>query len=219
MFPRLLPATRALLIANVVVYLLQLASGREAMVAFELWPLDLGDTGYGYPFMLWQPLSSGFMHGGLAHLLFNMLALWMFGSPLEQVWGQKRYLTFYFVCLLGASLCQLVVSTWLLASGGPAVSTVGASGAIFGLLLGYGMLFPNQRMIVFPIPMEIKARTLVIIYGALTLFYGITGTQAGVAHFAHLGGMVFGWLMIRYWRGQPPFGRGRRGPPRMRVVK
>ncbi|MGS1078450.1 rhomboid family intramembrane serine protease [Pseudoxanthomonas beigongshangi] len=220
MFPPVLPVTRALLIANVVVFLLQMFLGPAITDLFVQWPIDF--TGVGPRdggFMLWQPLTSGFMHGGPGHLFFNMLALWMFGSPLEATWGEKRFTTYYFVCLIGANLCQLLVSSWVLASGGPNIYSLGASGAVFGLLLGYGMLFPNQRMIVFPIPMEIRARTLVIIYGALALFFGITGTQAGVAHFAHLGGMLFGWLMIRYWRGQPPFGKRRPPGPRMRIVK
>ncbi|WP_454829880.1 rhomboid family intramembrane serine protease [Pseudoxanthomonas wuyuanensis] len=220
MFPRLLPVTQALLIANVAVYLLQMFLAPAVTEPFALWPLNF--SGYdlpGYSFMPWQLLTSGFMHGNFGHLLFNMLALWMFGSPLEATWGEKRFLTFYMVCLLGANLCQLLVTSWIASGGGMVYSSLGASGGVFGLLLGYGMLFPNQRMIIFPIPMEIRARTLVIIYGAMALLFGVTGWQPGVGHFAHLGGMLFGWLLIRYWRGQPPFGGKRRGPPRMRVVK
>ena len=214
MFPRLLPVTRALLIANVAVYLLQLVSGNALMDWLALWPL-------GYGFMPWQLLTYGFLHdtGGIGHLAFNMLALYMFGSPLEQTWGGKRFLTFFLVCVAGAGLLQLAVGWWMMAGGAPPYPTVGASGGVFGLLLGYGMLFPNQRMIVFPLPMEIRARTLVIFYAALALVLGFTGLQPGVAHFAHLGGMLFGWLLIRYWRGQPPFGRSGKGPPRMRIVK
>ena len=214
MFPRLLPVTRALLIANVAVYLLQLVSGNVLMDWLALWPL-------GYGFMPWQLLTYGFLHdtGGIGHLAFNMLALYMFGSPLEQTWGGRRFLTFFLVCVAGAGLLQLAVGWWMMAGGAPPYPTVGASGGVFGLLLGYGMLFPNQRMIVFPLPMEIRARTLVIFYAVIALVLGFTGLQPGVAHFAHLGGMVFGWLMIRYWRGQPPIGRSGKGPPRMRIVK
>jgi len=214
MFPRLLPVTRNLLIANVAVYVLQLLLGGAFDMLFALRPV-------GYGFMPWQLLTYGFMHdtSGLAHLAFNMLALWMFGSPLEQTWGPKRFLTYYLVCIVGAGLLQLGVGWWMVSNGGMPYPTVGASGGVFGLLLGYGMLFPNNRMIIFPLPMEIRARTLVIIYAVLALLMGFTGLQPGVAHFAHLGGMVFGWLMIRYWRGQPPFGRGRKGPPHMRIVK
>jgi membrane associated rhomboid family serine protease len=214
MFPRLLPVTRNLLIANVGVYLLQLMLGDAFQAWFALWPVGDG-------FMPWQLLTYGFLHdtSGLTHLLFNMLALYMFGSSLEQTWGPKRFLTYFLVCIVGAGLLQLIVGWWMVSAGALPYATVGASGGVFGLLLGYGMLFPNQRMIVFPLPMEIKARTLVIFYAVLALVLGFTGLQPGVAHFAHLGGMLFGWLMIRYWRGQPPFGGRRRGPPRMRVVK
>jgi membrane associated rhomboid family serine protease len=141
----------------------------------------------------------------------------MFGAPLEYTWGQKRYLAYYLVCMVGAGLCQLVVGAWMMAQGSGAYPTMGASGAIFGLLLAYGMLFPNQRVMLLIPPIPMKARTLVIVYGAVELLLGASGLQPGVAHFAHLGGMLFGWMMIRYWRGQPPFGR--RGPPRPRIVR
>ena len=214
MFPRLLPVTKALLIANGVIYLLQLLMGGVLEQWLALWPV-------GYGFMPWQVLSYGFLHdpSGLTHLLFNMLALYMFGSPLEQTWGQKRFLTYFLVCVAGAGLLQLGVGWWTVWNGGMPYKTVGASGGVFGLLLVYRMVFPNQRMIVFPLPMEIRARTLVIFYAAITLLMGFTGLQPGVAHFAHLGGMLFGWLLIRYWRGQPPFGKRRPPPPRMRIVK
>lgn len=219
MFPRLLPVTRALLIANVVVFLLQNVVAYTVTEPFQLWPMNFGDAPAGYSFQIWQLLTSGFMHASLGHLFFNMLALWMFGSPLEQTWGERRFLVFYMVCLIGANVCQVLVATWSLSSMGQAYPSLGASGGVFGLLLGYGMLFPNNRMIVFPIPFEIRARTLVIVYGALALLLGVTGWQPGIAHFAHLGGMLFGWLLIRYWRGQPPFGKGRRGPPNIRIVR
>lgn len=216
MFPPLLPVTRNLLIANVAVYLLQLMLGGTLEAWFALWPV-------GHGFMPWQLLTYGFLHdtGGLAHLGFNMLALYMFGSSLEQTWGAKRFLTYFLVCIAGAGLLQLAVGWWMVSAGALPYPTLGASGGVFGLLLGYGMLFPNNRMIVFPLPMEIKARTLVIFYALLALVLGFTGLQPGVAHFAHLGGMVVGWLMIRYWRGQPPFGRGPRKPrpPHLRSVK
>jgi len=150
-------------------------------------------------------------------MLFNMLALLMFGSQLEHTWGPRRFLTYYLVCVVGAAVCQLIVGAWTLSQGGEAYPTVGASGGVFGLLLAYGMLFPQQRVMLLIPPIPMKARTLVIVYGLVELLMGITNTMPGVAHFAHLGGMLFGWLLIRYWRGQPPFGR--RGPPRMRVVR
>lgn len=217
MFSNLPPITKALLIANGLVFLLQQFAG-NALVAFELWPIGASNDPYaGSDFLPWQLLTYGFMHGNIGHLLFNMLALLMFGAPIEHTWGQRRFLTYYLVCVVGAAVCQLIVGAWTLSQGGEAYPTVGASGGIFGLLLAYGMLFPQQRVMLLIPPIPMKARTLVIVYGVIELLMGITNTMPGVAHFAHLGGMLFGWLLIRYWRGQPPFGR--RGPPRMRVVR
>ena len=216
MFPKLPPVTQALLIANVVVFLLQWALGRSAMLPLELWPIGSGMVESG-GFRPWQLLTSGFMHGDFGHLFFNMLALWMFGAPLEQTWGEKRFLAFYLACLIGGSLCQLALMTWLLSQQGQMSTSLGASGAIFGLLLGYAMLFPNRRMVLFPIPIEMSARTFVIIFGVAELVFAYTGWQPGIGHFAHLGGMLFGWLLIRYWRGQPPFGKRR--PPGPRIVR
>ncbi|NYF18752.1 membrane associated rhomboid family serine protease [Xanthomonas sp. JAI131] len=218
MFPRLPPVTQALLIGNVVVFLLQLLLGDDTFAPFMLWPLsDFDAFSPGQNFQIWQLLTYGFLHGGFSHLLFNMLALYMFGGPLEQTWGNKRFLTYYLVCVAGAGLCQLLVGWWMVSNGGDPYPTLGASGGVFGLLLAFGMLFPNQRvMLLFP-PIPMKARTFVIVFGALELIMGFTGWQPGVAHFAHLGGMLFGWLLIRYWRGQPPFGK--RKPPRPRIVR
>ncbi|TMG97875.1 MAG: rhomboid family intramembrane serine protease, partial [Betaproteobacteria bacterium] len=129
----------------------------------------------------------------------------MFGAELERVWGEQRFIRFYAASVLSAAAAQLLV-TWLAGSFYP---TVGASGGLFGLLLAFGMMFPNRTIMpLFP-PIPMKAKTFVAVYGALELFLGVTGTQEGVAHFAHLGGMLGGYLMIRYWRGQPPFRRRR----------
>jgi membrane associated rhomboid family serine protease len=218
MFSNLPPVTKALLIANGLVFLLQLALGDAVFAPFMLWPPGAESDPYaGYGFMPWQVLSYGFLHGSVPHLLFNMLALLMFGAQVEHVWGQRRYLTYYLVCVIGAALCQLAVGYWTMTQGGGAYPTLGASGGIFGLLLAYGLMFPNQRVMLLIPPIPMKARTLVIIYGVVELLLGVTGTQPGVAHFAHLGGMLFGWLLIRYWRGQPPFGRPK--PPRPRIVR
>lgn len=218
MFTNLPPVTKALLIANGLVFLLQLALGDATLSAFMLWPLGSGSDPYATSdFLPWQLLTYGFMHGNIGHLLFNMLALLMFGAPVEHLWGQRRFLTYYLVCVIGAAVFQLIVGAWTLSQGGEPYPTIGASGGVFGLLLAYGMLFPNQRVMLLIPPIPMKARTLVIVYGVVTLLMGITNTMPGVAHFAHLGGMVFGWLLIRHWRGQPPFGR--RGPPRMRSVR
>lgn len=220
MLPKLPPVTQALLIANALVFLLQMAVGDAALAKLMLWPI--GDGTYdpsspGYHFLPWQLLTYGFMHGSFTHMLFNMIALYMFGAALEYTWGAKRFLTYYLVCVVGAGLLQLLVGWWTMSNGGNAYPTVGASGGVFGLLLAYGMLFPNHRlMLLFP-PIPMKARTFVILYGAIELMLGFTGLQPDVAHFAHLGGMLFGWLLIRYWRGQPPFGKRR--PPGPRIVR
>ena len=209
MFTNLPPVTKALLIANCAVFVLQYLLG-AALAPFMLWPwLPVELAPYApHDFRPWQLLTHGFMHSptNIAHLLFNMLALLMFGAQLEHVWGGRRFLTYFLVCVVGAGLCQLAVVSWGVRHGGGIYPTVGASGGVFGLLLAYGMLFPNQRVMLLIPPIPMKARTLVIVYGLIELVLGVTGTQSGVAHFAHLGGMLFGWLLIRYWRGKPPFG-------------
>jgi membrane associated rhomboid family serine protease len=165
---------------------------------FALWPLQSG------LFWPWQLVSYGFLHGSMLHLFFNMLGLWMFGSELERLWGRSRYAQFLLASLLAAALTQLLI-TWLTGSNVP---TVGASGALFGLLLAFGMLFPNRTIMpLFP-PIPMKARTFVIVFGVIELLFGLSG-RSGVAHFAHLGGMLGGFLMIRFWRGQAPFGSRR----------
>ncbi|GAB1596343.1 rhomboid family intramembrane serine protease [Lysobacter claricitrinus] len=222
MFSKLPPVTRVLLIVNVVVFLLQWLAGEsvlgDALEMMQLWPIGSGDAYGAPPFMPWQVLTYGFMHGSPQHLFFNMLALVMFGSQVEHVWGERRYLGYYLTCVVGAALCQLAVGYGTMAMGGDAYPTVGASGAIFGLLLAYGMLFPNQRVMLLIPPVPMKARTLVIVYGVVELLMGVTGTMPGVAHFAHLGGMLFGWLLIRYWRRRPPSRGNRPKPPHIRVV-
>lgn len=222
MLRNLPPVTRALLIANAAMFVLQwLLQDSEVTLALMLWPVGSAGTYPGAPgFEPWQLVTYGFLHGNLPHLLFNMLALLMFGAPLEHVWGARRFLLYYLVCVVGAALFQLGVGLWAVSEGAPAYPTVGASGGVFGLLLAYGMLFPQQRVMLLIPPIPMKARTLVIVYGVIELLLGVTGQQPGVAHFAHLGGMLFGWLLIRYWRGQPPFGpRRRRPPPHIRIVR
>ncbi len=193
--PPLPPITQALLLVNVAMFCLQMFLGPWLERLLALWPI-------GYGFLPWQVVSYAFLHGSIGHLFFNMLGLWMFGSELERLWGGKRYLQFYFASVLTAALTQLVVG--LLVGGAP---TVGASGGLFGLLLAFGMMFPNRIIMpLFP-PIPMKAKTFVMVFGGLELLFGVTGTASGVAHFAHLGGMLGGFLMMRYWRGQPPFGR------------
>ncbi len=221
MFSNMPPVTKALLIANGLVFLLQQILGDQTFSPFMLWPLGDGGLDAFTPgsqtFLPWQLLTYGFLHGSFAHVAFNMLALVMFGAPLEHTWGTKRFLTYYLVCVVGAGICQLAVASWMVHQGGEMYPTIGASGGVFGLLFAYGLLFPNQRVMLLIPPIPMKARTLVFVYGAVELVLGATGLQPGVAHFAHLGGMLFGWMLIRYWRGQPPFGR--RGPPRPRIVR
>ena len=194
--PPMPPVTQALLLVNVAIFCLDLFVGQWFGRLFALWPL-------GSNFMPWQVVTYAFLHGSVMHLFFNMLGLWMFGAELERVWGTKRFIQFYTASLLAAAVIQLLVNM-LLGSPHP---TVGASGALFGLLLAFGMMFPNRIIMpLFP-PIPMKAKTFVMVFGGLELLLGVTGTQSGVAHFAHLGGMLGGYLMIRYWRGQTPFGR------------
>ncbi len=205
------PITRALLVANVLLFLAQAGLGDAPFIDLMLWPW--GDYPVRLPggaidhvgFLPWQLLTYGFLHGGFTHLFFNMFALWMFGGPLEATWGSRRFLNYYLICVVGAGLVQLLVTTLAVGHGGPVYPTIGASGGVFGLLLAYGLLFPNVRlMLIFP-PIPMRARTFVIVYGCLELFLGVTGTQQGVAHFAHLGGMAFGFFLLQYWRGRWPF--------------
>lgn len=213
MFDQLPPITKALLWSNVLVFGADLLTGGAMFLPFMLWPwgeFPLGQLNgevISAGFLPWQLLSYGFLHGNFTHLFFNMFALLMFGSAIEQVWGQRRYALYYFVCLVGAGLIQLVVATMAVESGQRPYPTVGASGAVFGLLLAFGMMFPNRQVMLLIPPIPMKARTLVIAYGALELFLGVTNTQSGVAHFAHLGGMLFGFVLIQYWRGRWPFNR------------
>jgi membrane associated rhomboid family serine protease len=202
MFAFVPPVTRALLITNIAVFLLQQLADGLLVRWFALWPFGMPSSHAG--FLPWQVVTYSFLHGSLFHIFFNLLALYMFGSEIERVVGQRRYLRFYFVCVLVAAGAQLAVSAL---SSGPAYPTVGASGGVFGLLLAYGMYFPRRTvMLIFP-PIPMPAWLFVIVYGLIELYFGVTGTQAGVAHFAHLGGMLGGWLMIQHWRGRFPFRR------------
>jgi membrane associated rhomboid family serine protease len=189
------PITRTLVIANVGVFLLQAASGDQLEIRFALWPP-------GHGFEIWQLVTYAFLHGGLAHIFFNMLALYMFGSDIERVFGSPFFLRFYFASVISAALCQLAVIS---STGGPPFPTLGASGGVYGLLLAFGIYYPRRMvMLIFP-PIPMQARFFVILFAAVELVLGVTGTQAGVAHFAHLGGMLGGWLMIQYRRRGFPF--------------
>jgi membrane associated rhomboid family serine protease len=194
--PPLPPITQALLLLNVAVFCIDMFLGSWFTRLFALWPLGAG-------FLPWQVVSYAFLHGSVMHLFFNMLGLWMFGAELERLWGPKRFLQFYFASVLTAAMTQLLVA----ALSGASYPTVGASGGLFGLLLAFGMMFPNRMIMpLFP-PIPMKAKVFVAVFGGLELLFGVTGTMEGVAHFAHLGGMLGGFLMIRYWQGRSPFGR------------
>ncbi|MCC5812782.1 MAG: rhomboid family intramembrane serine protease [Ectothiorhodospiraceae bacterium] len=210
------PVILGLLIINAGVFFLEALLRLPLLEWFALWPLGTPDvvmTPMGPValdgFRPWQLLSYGFLHGSLLHLFVNMFALWMFGTALEHRWGSGRFLFYYLFCVVGAGLIQLIVATHAARTGLP-YPTVGASGGVFGILLGFGMLFPNQRIMLLIPPIPLKAKYFVIGYGAFTLWAGMTGTMAGVAHFAHLGGMLFGFLLIQYWRSGLGYGGFRR---------
>ena len=189
------PVTTALIVANVALFLLQsIAPG--IIVPFALWPVATGALDMGAAFMPWQLVTYAFLHGGLLHLAFNMFALYMFGGAIEQVFGARRYLIYYSTSVVSAAITQLIVAMFT----GAVYPTIGASGGVFGLLLAYGLYFPHNRiMLLFP-PVPLPARVFVVLYAVLELFLGVTGSQQGVAHFAHLGGMIGGILLLRFWR-------------------
>lgn len=212
--------TKNLLIINVLMFAACFVLGRLGIDLNNLLGLHFFLSS---DFHLWQLVSYMFMHGGLTHIFFNMFALWMFGRIVESVWGPKRFLTYYLTCGIGAGLIQMITqfcSFYMLASSQipgfgigdvmvvahnsqPVLSswtTVGASGAIYGILLAFGMLFPEERIFIFPLPVPIKAKWFVAIYAALELFLALSMPGDSVAHCAHLGGMLFGFLLIRHWQ-------------------
>jgi len=183
--------TIALIVANALVFLVETSAGDAFIDRFALWPL-------GPAFAPWQIVTYAFLHGNPTHLFFNMLGLYMFGAPLERFWGARRQLIYYLVSVLSAAIVQ-IVSAFL--SGSP-YPTVGASGGVFGLLLAFALFFPRTRvMLLFP-PIPMPAWLFATLYGALELVLGVTGSESGVAHFAHLGGMLGGYLLIRQWRAR-----------------
>ena len=210
------PITRNLLIANVVCYLLQLLAGSLHIDLTDLFGLHfvLADD-----FRVWQLVSYMFLHGSLTHLFFNMFSLWMFGGLIERTLGAKRFLTYWMVCGIGAGICQEFWQTgqyfveglnnYPMVNTGSAIismgdylnlwTTIGASGACYGVLLAFGMLFPNERIMLLLPPIPMKAKYFVAGYAAIELISAYASND-NVAHFAHLGGMLFGWLLLRYWR-------------------
>lgn len=204
-------AIRHIIIINILVMIMTSLNGDFMYEHFALF----------YPtspfFHWWQPVTHMFMHGGFWHLFFNMYTLYIFGSVLERIWGTKKFLVFYFVTGLGAAAIHTGVEWmqmrhWLgeAAQGSMAAQTsihmlkmtptVGASGAIYGVLMGYAMLYPDSVLtLIFP-PISMKAKWFVLVFAAIELLTGVTGTGGGIAHFAHLGGLIFGFLLIWYWK-------------------
>ena len=208
--------TRNLLIINVLVFIFTLVI--PSATSYLGLHFVLADN-----FRIWQLLTYMFVHGGFTHIFFNMFALWMFGRVMENVWGPRKFLYYYLVCGIGAGIMQELaqLGTYYFeglyayehVNTGTAIittgeylnlwNTVGASGAVYGILLAFGMTFPNERIFIFPIPVPIKAKWFVIGYAALELFSSVSSSMDGIAHLAHLGGMLFGLLLILYWRRHP----------------
>jgi membrane associated rhomboid family serine protease len=180
---------------------LEAVVGPGFLAAFALWPIghfNVAQFDSPVGFKVWQLVTCGFLHANFLHLAINMYALWMFGSDVERAIGPRHYLILYFASLLSSSATQLLVVSMMTSTG--VYPTVGASGAIFGVLLAFGMLFPRRTIVLLIPPIPMPAIVFVILYAVLELFSGVFGTDQGVAHFAHLGGMVGGYLTLRHWR-------------------
>ena len=212
MFRNLPPVTKNLLLINIICYFADIVFQRYGITFTHLFGLHYLTAP---EFHFWQPITYMFMHAGFSHLFFNMFAVMMFAPALEERWGSQRFLIYYLITGLGAALVQQAVWAWqlqpVLSTLDPAMAaalanrviTIGASGAVFGILLAFGWLFPEVRMFIMFIPIPIRARTLVIIYALIELFAGLAPMSGdNVAHFAHLGGMIFGWLLILWWRSR-----------------
>lgn len=190
-------AVKALIGANIVVYLLEYVAG-PGIELLALWPLQPEADGHVY-FRPWQLVTYAFVHSteNLAHLLFNMLGLWMFGTEIERYVGRGRLLALYFASVLTAAITQLIVPPLL---GAPPAPTIGASGGVFGLLLAYALMFPQRKVVPLIPPIPMPAWLFATLYALLELFLGVTGRGLGVAHFAHLGGMIGSALVFMQWR-------------------
>lgn len=221
--------TKNLLLVNIIAFV--------ATWILQLRGLDLNDLlGLHFfmaaDFQVWQLLTYMFLHSGFTHILFNMFALWMFGVVIENVWGPKKFLFYYISCGVGAGIMQEIAQFFsfyfTISAQDPTVgfgelfaighqlstqlngwTTIGASGAVYAILLAFGMIFPNERIFIFPLPIPIKAKWFVMFYVAIELFSAMSSSGDNVAHMAHLGGMLFGYLMIRYWNNHPTAGYGR----------
>lgn len=187
--------TKNLLIINVLMFLATLAGERMLNTNVMSWFTLYFPTSSNFRF--WQPLTYMFMHGSFWHLFFNMYTLVIFGSVVERMIGERKYLLFYIICGLGAAALHLAVMSLKLGFSAP---MLGASGAIYGVMIAYAMMFPQSKLtLLFP-PVTLSAKWMVVIFAFIELLTGITGTNEGIAHFAHLGGMLFGWMLISYWK-------------------
>ena len=210
LFSNIPKVTKNLIIINVLIFVATLFNQEVMTRTFGLFYFS---SPY---FRWWQPVTHMFMHGGFWHIFFNMYTLFIFGTVVERMIGSKKFLLFYFVCGLGAAALHmgtmyLEMQSFLASDSQTAlqsivalksIPTVGASGAIYGVLIGYAMLFPESRMtLLFP-PVTLSAKWMVVIFAAIELITGVAGWADGIAHFAHLGGMLIGWLMIKYWRAR-----------------
>ena len=182
---------RILLVLTIGSYLLAAGASDEVISNFALWPLQAD-------FMPWQLLTYAFVHGSVMHIAFNMYGLWLFGTEIESLVGRKAFLQLYFASVVSAALMQILVTS----VSGNIYPTVGASGGVFGLLLAYGIFFPKRKLMLLIPPIPMPAWLFVTLYAVLELTMGVTGSQQGVAHFAHLGGMVGGFLVINHWRNR-----------------
>lgn len=187
------PVVKNLIIANLLIYAAVALIPVVDRYAFFCELFWFGDK----YFHTWQFITYMFLHGSFSHLFFNMFALWMFGRLLEWELGSKRFIVYYLVCGVGAALIQLGVA-WL--TGDLGIRLIGASGAVMGLLLAFGVLHPNERIYIIPLPFPIKAKWFVLGYAVLEMLLGTTGLQSGVAHFAHVGGMLWGFLLLLWWK-------------------
>ena len=222
--------TKNLLVVNVLAFIATFVLERSGIDLTRLLGLHFFLAS---EFHIYQFITYMFLHGGFTHILFNMFALWMFGSVIERVWGPKKFLFYYIVCGVGAGFIQELVQYGTYSYEGMAAyqyvsvsgvqmttdayinmwTTIGASGAVYGILLAFGMIFPNERLFIIPFPFPIKAKWLIMGYIAIELFSAMSGPGDGIAHMAHLGGMLFGFLLIRYWQKHPDssqrYGRSR----------
>lgn len=193
------PVIKNLLIINGLVFLATVgifAGGLTPIGEFAFNYMALFPIGSGY-FFPWQLVTYMFLHAGFSHIFFNLIALWIFGQAIENLWGSRRFLIYYLLTGIGAALIHM----WISKGGAP---TIGASGAVYGILLAFGMMFPDRYIILFFPPIPIKAKYFVMIFGMIELFSGISNPMSGVAHFAHLGGLVVGFILIKFWRLKKP---------------